>query len=69
MQLHCGVQMERWNEMVVDINATCTELGPTHLQLMGMRLFSGCDTMSYQFNKGKMSAPNTLKAGDFPRLF
>ena len=28
MQLHCSVQMERWNGVVVDINANCTELGP-----------------------------------------
>ena len=26
MQLHCSVQMKRWNWVVVDINATCTEM-------------------------------------------
>ena len=28
IQLHCSVEMEGWNGVVVDINATCTELGP-----------------------------------------
>jgi len=47
MQLHYSVQMERWNGVVVDINATCTELGPKCLQLMGLHALSGCDTVSY----------------------
>jgi len=47
MQLHCSVQMERWNGVVVDINATCTELGPKCLQLIGMHVLNGCDTVSY----------------------
>jgi len=28
MQLHCSVQMENWNGVVVEINANCTELCP-----------------------------------------
>ena len=67
MQLHCSVQMERWNGEVVDINATCTELGPKCLQLMGIHVLSGCDTVSYHFNK--ISALNILQAGDFPGLY
>jgi len=69
MQLNCSVQMERWNGVVVDINATCTELGPKCLQLLGVHALSGCDTVSYPFSKSKMSALNTLKAGDFPGLY
>ena len=69
MQLHCSVQLERWNGVVVDINATSTELGPKCLQLMGMHVLSGCETVSYPFNKGKISALNTLQAGDFPGLY
>ena len=61
--------MERWNGVVVDINATCTELGPKCLQLMGMHVLSGCDTLSYPFNKGKISALNNLQAGDFHGLY
>ena len=43
MQLHCSVQMERWNGVVVDIYATCTVLRPKCLQLMGMHVPNGCD--------------------------
>jgi len=71
MQLHCtcSVQMERWNGVVIDINATCLLLGSKCLQLLGMHALSGCDTVSYPFNKGKISALNALQAGDFPGLF
>ena len=69
MQLHCSVQMGRWNGVAVDINSTCNELGPKCLQLMGVHVFSGCDTVSYPFNKGKIIALNTLQAGDFPGLY
>ena len=68
MQLHCSVQMERWNGVVVDINATCTELGPKCLHLMGMHVLGGCDAVSYPFSRGKISAVNNLKPGDFPGL-
>ena len=69
MQLHCNMQMECGNGVVVDINATCTELGPKCLQLMGMHVLSGCDSVSYPFNMGKISALNTHQAGDFPGLY
>ena len=69
MILHCSVQMEPWNGVVVDINATCTELGPKCLQLIGMHVLSGCDTVSYPFNTGKISALNTLQAGDLSGLY
>ena len=38
------VQMERWNGTVLDINATCADLGPQCLQLLGIHAISGCDT-------------------------
>ena len=41
------VQMERWDGMILDINATCANLGPKCLQLLGMHALSGCDTTSY----------------------
>ena len=63
------MQMERWNGVVLNINATCIEMGPKCLQLLGMYALSGCDTVSYPFNKGKLSALNVLKSGDFPGLF
>ena len=63
MQLHSAVQMERWNGVVIGINATCLLLGSKCLQLPGMHAISGCDTVSYPFNKVKISALNILKAG------
>ena len=53
MQLHSSVQIERYNGVVIDINATCLLLGSKCLQLPGMHAISGCDTVSYPFNKGK----------------
>ena len=69
MQLHSAVQMERWNGVVIDINGTCLLLGSKCLQLPGMHAISGCDTVSYPFNKGKISALNILKAGKFVALY
>ena len=60
------VQMERWDGTVLDINATCANLGPQCLQLLGMHAISGCDTTSYPYAKGKFSALKTMLDGDFP---
>ena len=46
MRLHSAVQMESWNGVVIDINATCLLLGSKCLQLPGMHAISGCDTVS-----------------------
>ena len=67
-ELQSKVQMERWDGTVLDINATCSGLGPHCLQLLGMHALSGCDTTSYTYGKGSFSALNTLLAGDFPCL-
>lgn len=66
--LQCKVQMERWNGTVLDINATCANLGPKCLELLGMHALSGCDTTSYPYGKGKVTALSTLLAGQFPGL-
>ena len=42
--------------------ATCVLLGSKCLQLPEMHAVSACDTVSYPFNKGKISALNILKA-------
>ena len=68
LELLCKVQMERWDRTVLNINATCEDLGPKCLQLLGMHALSGCDTTSYPYGKGKISALNTLLAQDFPGL-
>ena len=54
-----------------DINATCAQLGPKCLQILGMHYITGSDTTSYLYGKGKVSALRlkTLKAGDFPGLY
>ena len=53
---------------VLDINATCSELGPQCLQLLGMHTLSGCDTTSYPYSNGRARALNTLLSGNFPGL-
>ena len=65
----CQMQMERWDGAVLDINQPCTKLGSKCLQLLGMHALTGCDTTSFPFNKGKVSALSVLEAGDFPGLF
>ena len=52
---------------MLDINATCEDLGLKCLQLLSMQALSGCDT-SYSYGKGKISALNTLLTRDFPGL-
>ena len=60
--------MERWNGTVLDISATCTELGPKCLQILTVHALSGCDTTSYLYSKGKTRALNTSLSGNFPGL-
>ena len=62
-------RVQRWDGAVWDINATCAELGPKCLQIMGMHYLTGSDTTSYLYGKGKVSALNTLRAGDFSGLY
>jgi hypothetical protein len=68
-KLECKIQMERWDGTVLDINATCTDLAPKCLQLLGMHALTGCDTTSYPFGKGKTTALKILLAGDFRDAF
>ena len=63
------MQIERWDGTVPDINQTCIKLGSKCLQLLGMHALTGCDTTSFPFNKGKVSALSVIEAGDFPGLF
>ena len=60
--------MEHWDGTFVDINATCVQLGPKCLQLMGMHALSGCDTVSFPFNKGKIGVLKVLQARNLPGL-
>ena len=70
LQVRVSEQMEKWDGVVLDINATCANLGDTVCSLLlGAHALSGCDTASYPFGKGKASVLKTLKAGNFPGLF
>ena len=51
-----AVQMEKWDGVVLDVNATYAHLGRTVCsQLLGEHALTGCDTVSYPFGKGKAS--------------
>ena len=67
--LQCKVQMQHWDGSILDINATCHELGFKCLQLLGVHALSGCDTTSYPFKKGKLTAIKVLKNGNFQGLY
>ena len=61
--IQATVQMERWDGVVWDINATCAQLGHNCLQIMGMHYLTGSDTTSFLYGKGKVSALTTLTSG------
>ena len=61
--LQCKVQMERWDGSVLDINAICADLGQKWLQLLCIHVLSGCDTTSYPYGKGNVTALNTMVSG------
>ena len=64
LQDHLAVQMEKWDGVVLDVNATCAHLGSTVCsQLLGAHTITGCDTVSYPFGKGKAPMLKTLKEG------
>ena len=54
--MQCKVQMERWDGSVLDTNATYSEFGKKCLQLPGMLTLSHCDTTSYPYGKGNVTA-------------
>ncbi len=70
LQDRLAVQMEKWDGVVLDVNATCAHMGSTVCsQLLGAHAITGCDTVSHPFGKGKASMLNTPREGDFPGLF
>ena len=60
--------MERWDGSVLDIKATCNNLGQKCLHLPGMHALSGCDTTSYPHGKGKVTALNTMLSRNYQGL-
>ena len=63
------VQMEKWDGTVLHINNIVVALGDTSLQVPGMHAVTGCDTVSYPFNKGKLTALSKLREGNFLELY
>ena len=63
------VQMEKWDGTVLHINDIVAALGNLSLQLLGMHAVTCCDTVSYPFNKGKLTALSKLREGNFPELY
>ena len=60
-------QLEKWDGGVLHVNDIAGALGG--LQLLRMHSVTGCDTVSYPFKKGKLSALSKLQQGDFPELY
>ena len=54
------VSMRKYDGKVIDINATALKLGDKCFDLLAVHALSGCDTVSYPFGKGKVSALNLL---------
>ena len=52
--------MEHWDGLVLDINATCADISQKCMQLLCMHALSGCDTTSFPYGKGKVTALNTI---------
>ena len=57
-----SVYMERkCHGKVFDINKSAAKLGHTCTQLIGLHVLSGCATVPYPYNKGKVSALSVMK--------
>jgi len=54
------VSMKKYDGNVIDIKATALNLGDKCFDLLAVHALSGCDTVSYPFGKGKISALNLL---------
>ena len=62
------VQLDRWRWAILNINESSSLLGAKSLQLFGMHILSGCDTVSYPFGHGKATALKVLKSADHSGL-
>ena len=63
------VQLDRWCGAILNINESSSLLGAKSLQLLGMHALSGCDTVSYPFGQGKVTALKVLKSADHSGLY
>ena len=62
------IQMERWDGSILNINSTVQFLGQKCEGLLAMHALSGCDSTSYPFKKGKISAYKVLNENNIPGL-
>ena len=58
------VSMKKYDGKVIDINATALKLKDKCFDLLAIHALSGCDSVSYPFGKGKVSAINLLLKSD-----
>lgn len=60
--------MQSTDGTVLDVITTFADLGLKCLQALGMHALSGCDTSSYPYGKGEITALNLLLLGNFSEL-
>jgi len=58
------ITMKKSNGTVIDINASANALGEKCKDLLAVHALTGCDSTSYPFGKGKVSAINNLIKND-----
>lgn len=54
------VTMKKYDGKIIDIKATAEKLGEKCLDLLATHALSGCDSVSYPFGKGKVTAINLV---------
>jgi len=54
------VSMKKYDGKVIDINAIALKLKDKCIDFLAIHALSGCDSVSYPFGKGKVSAINLL---------
>ena len=59
-----SITMKKMNGKLININEVCRKLGPKCIEVLGLHALTGCDTTSYPYGKGKVSALNILKNHD-----
>ena len=63
-QYSAQISMRKSDGRVVDITATAEKLGCKYFQLLAVHAITGCDTVSYFFGKGKVSAVSIMMKHD-----
>ena len=70
LQCRLAIQKEKWDGIVLNVNATCTYLrGNVCSQMIGAQASTDCDKVPYPFRKGKTPMLKILKELDLPGLF